>query len=164
MDKKWTTNLLLLPPITAALIDKWADEKHRIPKLVQTKYIFYIFNISPYFNSPFLTHCGIDREAVKCFLFARNFIFVGMALGDSRKTSVWTGSVGPSLVFVRLDIKMATHVTKANCVQSEATLESCHSSSSSSDSVSDGRLAAEGLPGDRQDGEEGLVIPQAVNA
>lgn len=37
MDGKWTTNLLLLPPITAALIDKWADEKHRIPKLVQTK-------------------------------------------------------------------------------------------------------------------------------
>ena len=79
--------------------------------------------------------------------------------GRSRRTSVWTGSVGSSLVFVQLDIKMATHVTKANCVQSEATLESCHSSSSSSDSVSDGRLAAEGLPGDRQDGEEGLVIP-----
>ena len=80
MDNKWTTNLLLLPPITAALIDKWADEKHRIPKLVQTK---GYSNISRYFNNPFLTNCGIDREAAKRFLFARNFLFVGMALGDA---------------------------------------------------------------------------------
>ena len=68
--------------------------------------------ISPYFHHPFSPNCGIDREAVECFSLAIFVSFVGPALGDAAVRHL-SGLfvVQPSLVFVQLDIKMATRMT-----------------------------------------------------